>query len=401
MLALAAILLVCGLCSSLSYLVFPLTGSRGDTVETNVVLGAIAGIGVLLGAAFLWQGIGTLMERGAVRATRIFPPLRVFILLFLVAIVIGLGALAFQTLVRSAVVSTVVAYAFPPWHFIAALVPPAAMVAYAAHRLGSTSGVRALLVSFGWGSLGATALALVAELVIAGVLLVGAAIAISRVSNSQALIDQLRSELDLTRGTKDVSSAARLLNDPAVLAGILLYAAVLIPFVEEALKTLVVAFVDPRKTQLGDAVLWGMAAGAGFAVFENLFNTSATLALWAMTAVLRIGATTMHVANGATMGRGWYAARVEGRWNRLLIGYLLSVGLHAAWNASALLLSSSATYYLSNENASPGLTVPAAALSAALFLVIVVLAAIGLVWMAYSVRSAQRPPQEKSLERSE
>jgi RsiW-degrading membrane proteinase PrsW (M82 family) len=261
--------------------------------------------------------------------------------------------------------------------------------------------VRALLVSFGWGALGATALALVAELVIAGVLLVGAAVAISRVPNSQALIDQLRSELALTRDTQDLSSASRLLTDPAVLAGILLYAAVLIPFVEEALKTLVVAFVDPRRTLLGDAVLWGMAAGAGFAVFENLFNTSATLSLWAMTAVLRIGATTMHVANGATMGRGWYAARVEGRWRRLLMAYLLSVGLHAAWNTAALLLSSSATFYLSNENASLSRTVPAASLVAALLVIIVVLAAVGLVWIAYSVRSAQRPPLEKSLERSE
>ena len=186
-----------------------------------------------------------------------------------------------------------------------------------------------------------------------------------------------------------------------MLGVVLLYVAVLVPFVEEGLKTLVVAFIDPRRTRLADALLWGMSAGAGFALFENLFNTSAALSLWTMTVILRIGATIMHVANGATMGRGWYAARVERRWSRLFITYIVCVFFHAAWNAAALLLSTSATFYLDNQSAPLATSLPAASLMIALFVVLFVLASLGLVWIVYSVRSAQSLLQPQPAERSE
>jgi RsiW-degrading membrane proteinase PrsW (M82 family) len=336
-----------------------------------------------------------------VQAARVFPRLLVFVILFLLAVSLGMGALAIQSVVRNAPGTTIAAFVFPPWHVIAASIPSLALLAYAARRLGATSGLRALLVSVSWGALGATLVAIVVEILIALVFIVIAALALSLTPNSQSLIEQLRTQLALARSTNNYSEISRWLDDPAVLAMILLYAAVLVPFVEEALKTMVVAFIDPRRTQLADAVLWGIAAGAGFALFENLFNTSTALSLWTMTVILRIGATIMHVANGATMGRGWYAARVERRWSRLFIAYIVCVFFHAAWNAAALLLSTSATYFLGNQSAPLTTTLPAASLTVALLIVLLVLASLGGVWIVYSVRSAQSLLPQPSAERSE
>jgi hypothetical protein len=399
---LAVFLLLCGMCSALSYLILPFTNqARTGAVETNVGLGALAGMGILFGAVLLWQGIGTLNGRGMIQAARVFPRVLVFVVLFLLAVSLGVGALSLQGLIKSPQGTTIVALVFPPWHVIAASLPPLALLAYAARRLGTASGLRALIVSASWGALGSTLLAIIAELLIAVVFFLVAAAAISLAPNSQSLIKQLQSQVALARTTNDLTQLSQWLNNPAFFAVILLYAAVLVPFVEEALKTAVVAFVDPRRTRLADALLWGMAAGAGFGLFENLFNTSAALSLWTLTVILRIGATIMHVANGATMGRGWYAARVERRWSRLLIAYFVSVFFHAAWNAVALLLSTSATYYFDNQSAPAAAALPAAGLTLALFVILVVLASLGLVWIVYSVRSAPSLVPQPSAERSE
>ena len=402
MIVLAAFLLLCGMCSALFYVILPFTRQvRASAIETNVAFGALAGLGIVLGAALLWQGISTLAGRGLLQAARAFPHVLVFAILFFIALLLGLGALSIQNFVRGAPGATITALVFPPWHVIAASIPPIAFLAYAAHRLGATSGARALLVSVSWGALGATSLGILIEILIAAGFVVVAAVAVSLTPGSRSLIEQLQSQLALARATGDYSAIAGWMNDPAVMAIVLLYAAVLIPLVEEALKTLVVAFVDPRRTRLADALLWGMGAGAGFALFENLFNGSAALSVWALTIILRIGATIMHVANGATMGRGWYAARVERRWSRLFIAYIVSVFFHAAWNAAALLLSSSVTFLLDRRSAATPTTLPAAGLVAALFVVLLVLASLGWVWIVYAVRSAQTLVQREPVERSE
>ena len=396
MIALAAFLLLCGTCSALFYVVLPFTRQVGaSTLETNVAFGALAGLGIVLGGALLWQGIATLAGRGLPRAVRVFPHLLVLVILFFISLLLGLGALSIQTLVRGAPGVTIAALVFPPWHVIAASIPPIALLAYAAHRLGTTSGARALLVSVSWGALGATSLGIAIEVLVAAGFVLIAAVAISLEPNSQALIQQLQSQLAFARATGDFSTISGWMNDPAILAVVLLYAAVLIPLVEEALKTFVVALIDPRRTRLADALLWGMGAGAGFAVFENLFNGSAALSLWALTIILRVGATIMHVANGATMGRGWYAARVERRWSRLFIAYGVSVFFHAAWNAAALLLSSRATFLLDTQSAAIQTNLAAVGLVAALFVVLLVLASLGWVWIVYAVRSAQTRVQQE------
>jgi RsiW-degrading membrane proteinase PrsW (M82 family) len=378
MIALAAFLSLCGLCSALLYLVMPLT-ARGSDVASNVVLGSLAGFGVFLGAALGWQGANILRQRGSRAAARAFPPVLLCVSAFLLAVLIGLGALA---------LGPVAAYAFPPWHFLAATIPPLALLAFAARRLGGASGLRALITSFTWGALGATPLALLLEIVIGLLLVFLAALALALSPEGRMLLERWQAELPRLRDTLDYATAARLLTNPGIAIGVLAYISICVPLVEEALKTLVVAFVDPRRTKLADAILWGVSASAGFATIENLFNVEADSALWAVTALMRVGATTMHVANGVTMGRGWYAARVERRWSRLFIALAVSVFVHAAWNAAAIALSGIGLVALDATH-SAEMLLPAGVLIVALALALGVLACGGWVWIAYSTYAAR------------
>lgn len=390
---LAASILLCGMCAALFYLISPLTSAAArNDLASNTFWGSAAGLGVLFGAALTWQGVNLLRGRESRSPEQIFPPTFVFIAAFLVVIPLGLIA---QN------IPIVTAYVFPPWHFLAAVIPPLGVLAFAARQLGATSGLRALLTALTWGTFGATPLAIVLELASGALLLIAATVVIALSPDSQKLLEQMQAMLSRTRGMLDLQSAIGLLTNPAVGIGILVYFAGIVPIIEEVLKTLVLAFVDPKRAKLQDMVLWGIAAGAGFAIIENNFNTTSVLSLWVLVLFTRLGATTMHVANGVTMGRGWYAARVEGRWSKLFSSFLTCVFFHALWNGLAISLSASALYLSSNPQAGLLRTAPAGVLMFSIATILIVLAVLGAVWIVYSVRQVREPAQTQNLLKGE
>jgi hypothetical protein len=361
------------------YAVFPLTNSGAtNTLETNTVFGTTAGLGFFFGAILGWQGVNVFRRRDSMPAARGFPPVIAFVGALFGAILLGVGALSFRS---------ISSYIFPPWHFLAGFLSPLVFIAYAARRLGHGSGLRTLVISFSWGALGATLFALIAEIMIALVGVVVWLIALSVSPSGQATLEQIRSLL--ARLNQDTNQLNRLIESPLTATAIIVYVAVLIPPIEEALKTLIIAFMNPRRMSKADAVLWGIAAGAGFGAFENLFNTATMLSVWVVVVVMRFGATIMHVTNGAIMGRGWYAARVEGRWSRLFIAYAVSVLYHALWNGAVVLLSRSVLAYSNDANAAIQNLFAQGAIMISLMSVIGILVLLGLVWIAYATRTAQ------------
>ncbi|MBI3740293.1 MAG: PrsW family intramembrane metalloprotease, partial [Chloroflexi bacterium] len=266
MLVFAALLLFCGACSAICFLINPIASARADALQSNVVFGSLAGLGILLGGALLWQGARAYQGRASRAPANAFPRVFIFALAFVGAILLGSGTLG---------LGSFAAYIFPPWHFIAALAAPLAIIAYAAHRLGNASELRALLAAFTWGVLGATTLAFIGELIVLVGLIFIAAIFLAISFPNFSAVDQLR--LLGLRGAADANFA----RNPLVVIGLLFYFGAIVPPIEEALKVLVVAFSDPKRTRQADAVLWGISAGAGFAVLENLFNGALSLGDWA------------------------------------------------------------------------------------------------------------------------
>ncbi len=386
MLVLAMLLLACGLGATLLYGVMPFVArSAAEALEANVVWGAVAGLGIVLGGTLLWQGVNAVRGRASRRAARAFPPLIVFVGVFALALALGVGARAIES---------AQAFLFPPWHILAASIPPLAFLAYAARRLGVATSMRALVAAFSWGALGGTFFAFLFELVVALAFVIVLVIVLAFTPAGLAFIEEWEQRLAFGIQPDDPTLLSSLFANPIIVTAMLVYFALVIPVIEEAFKALIVAFADARRTCLAEATLWGIGAGAGFALIENVFNGGAMIAFWLPTIVLRVGATVIHVANGATMGRGWYAARVEGRWERLFGAYGVCVLVHALWNAAAIGIGGNAFVWLGDAGRSGGAW-SAGVMTLALLVLLGALMLWALMRIVAAVRSARQALPEK------
>jgi len=134
------------------------------------------------------------------------------------------------------------------------------------------------------------------------------------------------------------SLPARWLADPWVWVGLLIGAAVLIPPLEEALKSLPAA-LRVRDPGVSDAalILYGAMGGAGFALAENLVGWQPGVP-WTPTIVGRLGATALHVLTGGVTGWGWSRLRRR-RFGEGIAAYLLAGLIHGLWNAGVVALN--------------------------------------------------------------
>jgi hypothetical protein len=127
----------------------------------------------------------------------------------------------------------------------------------------------------------------------------------------------------------------RLFLHPWVLVNLFGYVSGLVPLIEEAVKTLSVLPIAGRLTP-SQAFLGGAVGGAGYALFEALFLTQPDPS-WLTTMIGRGGASLMHAFTAAITC--WGISQVTAgrrRWGRLALAYLVSVGMHATWNAAAI-----------------------------------------------------------------
>lgn len=381
-LVLSALLLLCGLCAGTFYLVAPFFApTRQEAIQTNAVVGAIAAIGIVFGALFASQALAAIRHHTPTITARLFPPAILLFLAFLCALALGSGVLALEP---------IAAFVFPPVHFLASALLPFSLLAYVARQLNITSSLRALVASLGWGALSSTFLALLLEAVIGVIILVGISVVIALTPDSALQLSRWSDELRAMRTFDERAALRFLLANPGIIALALIYFAGIVPLIEEAVKTLGLALMDPSRTRARDAILWGVAAGAGFAFVENALNTGMMLELWAVAMLARVGATIMHTANGITMARGWYAARVERRCDKLLIAYAASVIVHAIWNVFAAGQAIGIVGWLSEGRV---LRVESLWLwlNLAMLIGLAVLTFGGIGWIVYAVRTAREP----------
>jgi hypothetical protein len=123
---------------------------------------------------------------------------------------------------------------------------------------------------------------------------------------------------------------------PGVIAGAVLYFAVIVPLLEELLKPLGVWFFARQLTGPAQGFALGALSGAAYGLIETL-GVSAQTADWASLLFTRIGTGTLHITTSGLMGAAIFYAIRERRYLRLLGMYALSVSLHGLWNALAIL----------------------------------------------------------------
>jgi preprotein translocase subunit SecG len=189
-----------------------------------------------------------------------------------------------------------------------------------------------MVLQLGSGALVATLLAFTLEMaVVLGVVTSVLGVVLVQPGGSDR-IQALASNLQDAAWLEDPGNLLALLRSPWVVVPALFLFAVAVPLIEEAVKTIGVPLRAYRRPSMPQAMLWGLAGGAGFALAEGLFNSLGGMGSWAVIVSFRIGATILHCFTGAVMGLAWYHALIERRWARGIGLYAASVGIHSLWN---------------------------------------------------------------------
>lgn len=384
-----AFLLILSACGVLAFFAVPQL-VKTNALRTNTFLFSATGLALAYGAVLVEVGRGLRRQWHS-------PPLRlpsplIFIAAFVVVLAAGQAVLTFNL---------APAYLFPLWHALAALLMPLAVVAFAVRRLPPVS-ARAMLAQFSWGGLVTISIALVLELVIVLVLGVLAILAIAVLVGA----DRLQALATALQGAQnDPEQVLQLLLGEwpilAVLAftGIVLFVFV-VPLVEEMLKGGGPAILMARRRSAGSGltpaqvVMWGLAAGAGYAFTENVLNTQTAVSsgggisgAWAGAMLLRAGTTLMHMIATATVAVAWYQILVNKRKARGLLLVAGALAAHAVWNSGALLFGAASAASAGNATVGAFLGGIVLVLLGALFVGF-------LVWLMRLIRWAQPPSLE-------
>jgi RsiW-degrading membrane proteinase PrsW (M82 family) len=288
------------------------------------------------------------------------------------------------------------AFTLPPAHVVTMALPSLIILMLVGRTLQGAGGSwREVVLNVASGGLVSTGLALVAEGIV--VFLLGIGVTVVLMMNPEtaeqvtALLDQMQDPAWLM----ETANLVDLLLSPAVAIAVMGIFTIPVPLIEETVKTVLVGvwsgWQRPRPPR---AFLWGVAAGAGFALFESLFNGSLGGGeAWGASAVARLGAAVMHCFTGGLMGWGWGEAWSARRPLRLLGSYVAAVAVHGLWNGIAVgtaLLGALAVAYEGQATLQGWINAGAVTLTG-LLVGLAVAGLGGLLWMA---RRLVAPPAE-------
>ena len=125
------------------------------------------------------------------------------------------------------------------------------------------------------------------------------------------------------------------LSQPIVIGLVLLYLVILVPMVEEVIKTIAIWPFLKRGLTKTEAFLGGALAGAGYALFEAFFLAQPG-ENWGLTMIARAGATLIHMFTTGLTAIGLAKAAREHSFKKAIPYYLIAVAIHAIWNLCAL-----------------------------------------------------------------
>jgi RsiW-degrading membrane proteinase PrsW (M82 family) len=180
------------------------------------------------------------------------------------------------------------------------------------------------------------------------------------------------------------------LNEPVVVFGLLVLASVFVPIIEELFKPLGVWLLAWKKLTPAQGWVAGVISGAGFALFENLGNTSGGGEEWALVTTSRITAALLHMLTSGLMGWAIAGLWTERRYLRFAAVFALAVTIHGLWNGLAIIGSTTIPFNLPIPD-SPEL--PANGVAAVIGLVILGLVNFGLyLWMNRALRPTPDAP---------
>jgi hypothetical protein len=135
-----------------------------------------------------------------------------------------------------------------------------------------------------------------------------------------------------------LNSAAPWLMNPGALLIAFLFFSVLSPMIEEVAKSLPAWVVSDKLRSPGQGFAVGAISGAAFGLVESLLASANPNADWTATLLVRGGSTMMHIMAAGLTGWGVASFRTTRSLGRMLLLYLLAMGMHGLWNASVVVM---------------------------------------------------------------
>jgi hypothetical protein len=226
-----------------------------------------------------------------------------------------------------------------PVHALAMSIPPLLILGLVGWGLDGTGGTRRDVVAgvAGGGCLG-LGIAIVLEVAIIIAVIVAVTVSMMLIPGGVDQLYELAQNMQDPDWLADTSNIVDLLLSPIIVVSLFSLLCIVIPLIEEPFKTLAggVAghWIRPHP---GRAFLWGVAAGAGFALAENLLNGAAGGAEnWAAMVIARVGATAMHCLASGLLSWGWGQLWTARRPLRLLGTFAFAIIIHGLWNGGAV-----------------------------------------------------------------
>jgi hypothetical protein len=237
-------------------------------------------------------------------------------------------------------VSASTAYAWlllPPLHLLAVGLPVFLLV-YLAVRgipLGSPQRVWGVFAS---GAFLGPALIFILETLAVVLALLGVA---AWISTQPAILSQLTELARQVQGTRPSPEEIQrlvtpFLANPLSILLAFLFASVIVPLIEEALKPIGVWLLVGKNLTPAAGFTAGILSGSGYALVESLALTSGGEA-WASLVVARMGTAVIHIFTTGMIGWALALAWGRGRYLRLGGTYLVNMLIHGLWNGLTLL----------------------------------------------------------------
>jgi RsiW-degrading membrane proteinase PrsW (M82 family) len=386
-LLLGSALIAVGTVLSLLYLFLPFVYHGQDVVAANVTLASAAALTLGLGVTLTYHARHSLQGK---TSAVFFPPSPwLLTVLFALSLIVGQAMIS---LVPSPVLT---ALAFPPLHVVAAISPALALLAFAGRRTRAASW-RTVSLELSHGGLLAPAVALAAEIVLLLIVVLIISFLVALTPGGLDRLMELSLRLQDPGWVEDSANVAELLLSPWALTAIVSIFVIIAPLIEEFLKglgILLLALVAYRLPGRSEALLWGVACGAGFALGESLFNGSIALEGWGAVMIVRCGASLMHCVASGVMGLGWYQALVKRRPLGWLAAYGASAGIHALWNGAAIAVAVPSLLMLTKPDDILAQGVAGLIVIASLGFLLLLTASMSAV-LFYLTRRVNRPPSE-------
>lgn len=303
-------LFLCGLGAVIGYLGMPFLEDELLTVQ----LGQMAAIFLGLGGGFLavFHGLGILLNKPS-RPLKL-PPYYLLWISFALVLAVGNAIL---------IIGVAKTYLFPLLFLLGAALPTLAVLSWTGRQLSWPATWRQTSLTFVFGA----TISVFLVLVLAGMLSLFIYVL-------YPLGDLLYyTGMEVSAGTAGM--VERILVSPVILI-FLLVIAFQAPIPEEFAKGLAAPFYGRSHIQNErQAFLMGLAAGAGFAILENMLYQGLYAQwngwTWGGITLLRGFGSVLHPLCTGIVALGWYRSG-NGRWLPLLKAYAAAVILHTLWN---------------------------------------------------------------------